>query len=126
MCSYFSVGYLWSKFFLLVGWLKGLMYLRIPTTTKQSLLSCFKRLPWYFHRGEMTLMVDFFQLIQRSYQRWLDKRIYKTEMRFWAVLGSRGCREKKFPKCHKYATFWGGFFNFLWARKHFQISLKIF
>ena len=32
---------------------------------------------------------------QRSYQRWLDRRIYKTEMKFWAVLGSRGCREKK-------------------------------
>ena len=32
---------------------------------------------------------------QRSYQRWLDKRIYKTEMKFWAVLGSQGCREKK-------------------------------
>jgi hypothetical protein len=31
---------------------------------------------------------------QRSYQRWLDKRIYKTEMKFWAVLGSRGYREK--------------------------------
>jgi hypothetical protein len=31
---------------------------------------------------------------QRSYQRWLDKRIYKTEMKFWAVLSSRGCREK--------------------------------
>ena len=31
---------------------------------------------------------------QRSYQRWLDKRIYKTEMKFRAGLGSRGCREK--------------------------------
>jgi hypothetical protein len=31
---------------------------------------------------------------QRSYQRWLDKRIYRTEMKFLAVLGSRGCREK--------------------------------
>ena len=30
---------------------------------------------------------------QRSYQRWLDKIIYKTEMKFWAVLGSQGCRE---------------------------------
>ena len=30
----------------------------------------------------------------RSYQRWWDKRIYKTELKFWAVLGSRGCREK--------------------------------
>ena len=27
------------------------------------------------------------------YQRWLDKRIYKTEMKFWAVLG----REKNLP-----------------------------
>jgi hypothetical protein len=34
---------------------------------------------------------------QRSYTRWLYKRIYKTEMKFWAVLGSRGCREKKLP-----------------------------
>jgi hypothetical protein len=32
---------------------------------------------------------------QRFYQRWLDKRIYKTEMKFWAVLGSPGCRKKK-------------------------------
>ena len=31
---------------------------------------------------------------QRPYQRWLDKRIYKKEMKFWAVLGSQGCREK--------------------------------
>ena len=34
---------------------------------------------------------------QRYQQRWLDKIIYKTEMKFWAVLGSRGCREKKLP-----------------------------
>jgi hypothetical protein len=27
----------------------------------------------------------------------LDKRIYKTEMKFLAVLGSRGCREKNLP-----------------------------
>ena len=32
---------------------------------------------------------------QRSYTRWLYKIIYRTEMKFWAVLGSRGCREKK-------------------------------
>jgi hypothetical protein len=31
----------------------------------------------------------------------MDKRIYKTEMKFWAVLGSRGCREKKPLNCHK-------------------------
>ena len=56
-------------------------------------------------------------IIQRSYQRWLDKRMYKTEMKFWAVLGQSGCKEKKPPDCHKYATFFGGFFNFLWAKK---------
>jgi hypothetical protein len=55
---------------------------------------------------------------QRFHQRWLDKRIYKTEMKFWAVLGSQGCREKKPPNCHKYATFWGGFFYFLWRKKN--------
>ena len=38
-------------------------------------------------------------------------------MKSWAVLGSQGCREKKPPICHKYATFWDGFFNFLWAKK---------
>jgi hypothetical protein len=47
------------------------------------------------------------------------------EMKFWAVLGSRGCSEKKPPNCHKYATFWGGFFNFLWAKKESKIFLKV-
>ena len=53
---------------------------------------------------------------QRSYQRWLDKRIYKTEIKVWAVLGSGGT-----PNCHKYKTFWGDFFNFLWAKKIIEI-----
>ena len=26
------------------------------------------------------------------------------KIQFWAVMGSRGCREKN-PNCHKYATF---------------------
>ena len=30
-------------------------------------------------------------------QRRLDKRIYKTDMKFWAVLGSLGGREKNLP-----------------------------
>ena len=46
---------------------------------------------------------------QRSYQRWLDKIIYKTEMKFWAVLGNLGCREKNRDM---YATFWGVFSTF--------------
>ena len=32
---------------------------------------------------------------QRFYTRWLDKRIYNTKLKFWAALGSWGCREKK-------------------------------
>jgi hypothetical protein len=46
-------------------------------------------------------------------------------MKFWAVLGSWGCREKKKPNCHKYATFWGGFFMFSRAKTNFEIFLKI-
>merc|ERR1712129_71817 len=30
---------------------------------------------------------------------------------------SQGCSDLKTPKCTKYATFWGDFFNFLWAKK---------
>ena len=52
---------------------------------------------------------------QRFYQRWLDKIIYKTEMKFWAVLGSRG---------HKYATFRCFFYvfkdNFFLAINHLK------
>ena len=66
-------------------------------------------------------------LQQRSYQRWLDERIYKTEIKFWAVLGSRGCREKKPPNCHKYATFGGGVFNFFCTKRNrFRKILKIY
>ena len=43
-------------------------------------------------------------------------------MKFWAVLGSLFCREKKPPNCHKYATFGGGFFNFLWEKIAIDLS----
>ena len=33
-------------------------------------------------------------------------------MKFWAVLGSRAAEKKNPPNCHKYAAFWGVFFNF--------------
>ena len=46
-------------------------------------------------------------------------------MKFWAVLDSRGCR-KKTLNCHKYATFWGGSFNFLLAKQKFLKNLKMF
>ena len=56
---------------------------------------------------------------QRSYQRWLDKRIYKTELKFWAV---RGCREKKkLPTAISKQLFDVVFLNFLWAKKIFKV-----
>ena len=47
-------------------------------------------------------------------------------MKFWAVLGSQGCRQKNPPNCHKNATFWGGFFNFLGAKNNFKFKKKYF
>ena len=73
-------------------------------------------------------VVSFFYFIhaisynQRSYQRWLDKRIYITDVKFWAVLGSQGCRVKKNPNCHKYAIVLGGVFNFLWEKEYLKFS----
>ena len=46
-------------------------------------------------------------------------------MKFWAGLGSQGCREKKSPNCHKYVTFWGVFFNFLFAKKSLDLKKNI-
>ena len=57
---------------------------------------------------------------QRFYQRWLAKRIYKTEIKFWPLgcFGQSGLKRKKTPpNCHKYASFWGGFFNFFLDKK---------
>ena len=39
-------------------------------------------------------------------------------MKFWAVFGQAGLQRKKTSYCHKYATFWGVFFNSLWAKKN--------
>ena len=35
------------------------------------------------------------------------------------LFGAVAAAEKKPPNCHKYATFWGGNFKFLWAKKQF-------
>ena len=32
---------------------------------------------------------------------------------------AQGCREKKPPNCHKYATFWGGFLTFCGQKRFF-------
>ena len=64
--------------------------------------------------------------VQRSYQRWLYKRIYKKEMKFWAVLGSQGCKEKNLPTAISMQLFGVVFSTFLWAKKNFKIFLNIF
>ena len=53
------------------------------------------------------------RLLPHSYteilaETWLYKKIYKTEMKFWAG----GAAEKKTPNCHKYATLWSVFSTF--------------
>jgi hypothetical protein len=55
---------------------------------------------------------------QRSYQRWLEKRIYKTEMKFWAVLGRWGCREKKLPTAMSMQVFGVVFSTFCGQKKN--------
>ena len=55
---------------------------------------------------------------QRSYTRWLYKVIYRMEMKFWAVLGSRGCREKKLPTAISMQLFW--VFFVLMSRNHYD------
>ena len=41
------------------------------------------------------------------------------EMKFWAVLDSRGCREKKPPDCHKYMQLFERVFQLFVAKKEF-------
>ena len=53
---------------------------------------------------------------QRSYQIWLNKRTYKTEMKFWAVLGSRNCKKKNFPAAIS-MQFLGWFFQLFEVKK---------
>ena len=60
------------------------------------LSSSFSWLSLWWPRKQQANMPD--RSSQRSYLRLLDKRIYKTEMKFWDVLGCRGCREKKTSK----------------------------
>ena len=47
-------------------------------------------------------------------------------MKFWAVFGIRGCREKNLPTAISMQLFRVVFFNFLWAKGKFkQILISI-
>ena len=70
---------------------------------------------------------DWDYLLQNSCHRSIVTRIYKTNYQFWAILGSRGCRQKKNPNCHKYATFEVSFFSpvhLTWSSRFFQKCQK--
>ena len=74
--------------------------------------------------GEMYInnfMVSFAMITQNDRDilpECMDKRIYKKEMKFWAVLGSRGCREKKTSQLPLVSNFLGWFFQlFVGKRK---------
>jgi hypothetical protein len=47
-------------------------------------------------------------------------------MNFWAVLSSRGCREKNLSTALSKQLFGGGFSNFLWAKKNLNLKNKHF
>ena len=53
----------------------------------------------------------------KYYQRWLGNRIYKTEMKFWAVLGTWGCREKNLSTAISMQLF-GWFFQLFVGKKN--------
>ena len=59
---------------------------------------------------------------QRSYQRWLDKKIYKPEMKFWAVLSSQGCKEKQQLLTIISMQLFGVVFSTFCGPKKFRIS----
>ena len=68
----------------------------VPLSSKHDkYCQILERLFVVFHHSRNIL--GFGLSIRDTEQRRLNKRIYKTKMKFWAVLGSRGCREKKNP-----------------------------
>ena len=77
----------------------GIIHNCISVTDKvtHNMVKIFLKLHSSFHTPATSRGKKIKSFNQRSYTRWLYKRIYKTEMKFWAVLGSRGCREKKIP-----------------------------
>jgi hypothetical protein len=49
----------------------------------------------------------------------MDRKIYKTEMKFWAILDSRGCREKKLSTAISMQLF-GVFFSTFCDQKNLK------
>ena len=57
-------------------------------------------------------------LFHRLENRCVLRHISNMNFHSWAVLGSRGCRERN-PNCHKYATFKDSYSMFTWAKNNF-------
>ena len=75
----------------------GIIHNCISVTDKvtHNMVKIFLKLHSRFHIPATSQGKKIKSFNQRSYTRWLYKRIYKMEMKFWAVLGSRGYRDKK-------------------------------
>ena len=63
---------------------------------------------------------------QRSYQRLLDKSIYRMEMKFCAVLGTEGYWEKKLPTAISMQLFGVFFSTFCGQKNIFKLKKKDF
>ena len=75
--------------------LKSILDPSLTSTKRRQLCSRYIDVPTKV--GSTQVNTLFSVSLLGSYQRWLDKIKIKLEMKFWAVLGSRGCREKKLP-----------------------------
>ena len=84
--------------------------------TKYDFLSDYSNIALQILCGQKSCYVMTSQI---QYHRSLDTRIYKTNIQFWAVLGSRGCREKI-----QTATFEVSFTMFSWPKILFNVFLK--
>jgi hypothetical protein len=54
----------------------------------------------------------------------LVKRIYETDMKFWAVFWAVGAAERKNSQLPQVCNFLGGYFNFLWANSFYYYFSK--
>ena len=71
------------------------------------------------------------RLLPHSYseilaETWLYKKIYKTEMKFWAVLGRRGCREKTLQTAISMQLFEVVFSTFCGQKHNLNLFFKYF
>ena len=81
----------------------------------------------HFFSPKIRKCCHFLTPYQRFYERWLNKRIYKTEMKCWAVLGRAvGAAEKKTLPTAISMQLFGVVFSTFCGQKKIIIFLKTF